>query len=73
MSATVFKFCIHNEDNHVYYCKQNQDAKIYFCLFFYFPFFYLSLQCFLSKISQELLDLEFLNLVQTLDMTSCTV
>ena len=26
MSATVFKFCIHNEDNQVYYCKQNQGC-----------------------------------------------
>ena len=34
MSATVFKFCIHNEYNQVYYCKQNQDAEIYFCLLF---------------------------------------
>ena len=34
MSSTVFKFCIHNEDNQVYYCKQNQDAGIYFCLLF---------------------------------------
>ena len=39
MSATVFKFCIHNEDNQVYYCKQNQDAKIYFCLLFLFSDF----------------------------------
>ena len=36
ISATVFQFCIHNEDNQVYYCKQNQDAEIYFCLLFLF-------------------------------------
>ena len=30
MSATVFKYCIHNEDNQVYYCKQNQGAEIYY-------------------------------------------
>ena len=39
MSATVFKFCIYNEDNQVYYCKQNQDAEIYFCHYFLFFFF----------------------------------
>ena len=39
MSATVFKFCIHIEDNQVCYCKQNQGAEIYFCLLFLFlPF-----------------------------------
>ena len=39
MSATVFKFCIHIEDNQVCYCKQNQGAEIYFCLLFlFFPF-----------------------------------
>ena len=59
ISATVFIFCIHNEDNQVLYCKQNQMLRFIFAFFFYFPFFYLSLQCFLSKISQELLDLEF--------------
>ena len=41
ISATVFKVCIHNEDNQVYYCKQNQAAEIYFCLLFLF-FFYLN-------------------------------
>ena len=42
MRATVFKLCIHNEDNQVYYCKQNQGAEIYFgLLFLFFPFFYL--------------------------------
>ena len=45
MSARVFKFCIHNEDDQVDYCNQNQGAEIYFCLLFlFFPFFYLSLQ-----------------------------
>ena len=37
MRATVFKFCIHNEYNQVYYCKQKQGAENYFCLLF--PFF----------------------------------
>ena len=36
MSASVFKFSIHNEDSHVYCCKQNEDAEIYFCLLFLF-------------------------------------
>ena len=45
MSASVFKFCIHNEDNQVYNYKQNQGAEIYFCiLFLFFPFFHLSFQ-----------------------------
>ena len=35
-SATVFKFCMHNENNQVVYCKQNQGAEIYFCLLFLF-------------------------------------
>ena len=39
MGARVFKYCIHNEDNQVYYCKQNQGAEIYFCLLFLFFFF----------------------------------
>ena len=39
MSATVFKYCIHDEDNQVYYCKQNHDAEIYFCLLFLFFLF----------------------------------
>ena len=38
MSARVFKFCIHNEDNKVYYCKQNQGAELYFCLLLFFLF-----------------------------------
>ena len=39
MSATVFKYCIHNKDNQVYYCKQNQGAEIFFVFFFCFSFF----------------------------------
>ena len=42
ISATVFKLCIHNEDNEVYYCKQNQNAEIYFCLLFLFLLFSIS-------------------------------
>ena len=42
MSAIVFKFCIHNEDNQVYYCKQNLGAMIYFCLLFLFFLFTIS-------------------------------
>ena len=39
MSAKVFKFFIHDEDNQMYYCKQNQGAEIYNCLLFlFFPF-----------------------------------
>ena len=53
--------------------NKTKMLRFIFAFFFYFPFFYHSLQCFSSKISRELLDLEFLNLVQTLDMTSCTV
>ena len=62
------------------YCvKENNGVYIYcFLLFPFFYFFHLSLQCnayenFPSKISQELLDLGFLNLVQGFGMTSCTV
>ena len=39
MSATVFKYCIYNEDNQVYNCKQNQGAEIYFCLLILFFLF----------------------------------
>ena len=42
MSARALKFCIHNEDNQVYYCKQNQSAMIYFCLLFLFFLFTIS-------------------------------
>ena len=39
MSTRVFKFCICDEDNEVYFCKQNQAAEIYFChLFLFSPF-----------------------------------
>ena len=39
MSDEVFKLCIHDEDNQVYYCKQNEGAEIYFrLLFLFFPF-----------------------------------
>ena len=36
-SARVFKFCIHDEDNQVYYCKKH-GAEIYICLILFFPF-----------------------------------
>ena len=42
MSATVFKFCIHNEDNQVYNYKQNQGAAICFYLLFLFFLFSIS-------------------------------
>ena len=46
ISATVFKLCIHNEDNQEYYCKQNQGVEILLLpSFSIFPFFYLSIQC----------------------------
>ena len=34
MSASVFKFCIHDEDNQVYNYKQNQGAEIFTFAFF---------------------------------------
>ena len=79
VEARVFRFCIHLEGGQVYCVKEIQGANIYFCLLFQFFFFYhLSFLCyayghFLSKISQELLDLGFWNFVQSFDMTSCTV
>ena len=42
ISAAVFKLCIHNEDNQVYYCKQNQGAEFFFYLFFLFFIFSIS-------------------------------
>ena len=42
MSSTVFKFCIHNKDNQVYYCKQHQGAETYFCKVFSIFLFFLS-------------------------------
>ena len=39
ISATVFKLCVFNEDNQVYYCKQNQGTEIYFYLLFLFSLF----------------------------------
>ena len=79
MSATVFKFCIHNEYNQVYYCKQNQGCwDLILSSFSIFSFFQsltprLCIWKFSSKISPELLDLEFWNLVQTSDMRSCII
>ena len=61
----VFKFCIHLQRIEVYCVKENQDAKISFAfLFTFFPFFpSLTPGKFVSKISQELLQLGFWNLV----------
>ena len=77
ISARVFKFCLHDEDNQVYNCKQNQGAKFYFCLLFlFFPFSIshskVRIWKFSSKISQKLLKLRVWNLVQTSGMTDCT-
>ena len=58
ISATVFKLCIHNEDNQVYYCKkQNQAAEIYFCLLF--QFFFLSLNPILFVMNTEIFVKDF--------------
>ena len=39
ISPTVFKFCIHDEDNQMYNCKHNQGSENNFCLVFYFSIF----------------------------------
>ena len=45
MCASVFKFCLHDEDNKVCNYGQTQVAEIYFCLLIlFFPFFHLSFQ-----------------------------
>ena len=74
----VFKFCIHIESecpSIMWDRKGNQDAEIYFVFFSHFPSItpvqYIGK--FVSKISQELLPLEYLNLVQMLRITSCIV
>ena len=58
--------------------NKTKVPRFIFAFFSIFSFFSLSLQGnkngnFLSKISQELLDLGFWNLVQTSGMTGCTV
>ena len=68
VEARVFRFCIHLEGGQVICVEENQGANIYFA--FFFIFFLPSLLCnayghFPSKISQELLDLGLLNLVQS--------
>ena len=66
MGACVFKFRVHFQVGKVYCVNENQDANLHFAFFFqFFYFFLLSLlyntigHFFLSKISQQLLDLGF--------------
>ena len=63
--ASVFKCCVHLQVGKVYCVNENKDANPYFSFFSFFYFFLLSLlyytygHFFLSKISQQLLDLGF--------------
>ena len=63
--ASVFKCCVHLQVGKVYCVNENKDANPYFSFFFIFLFFpsvTLILYIwtfFLSKISQQLLDLGF--------------
>ena len=69
ISATVFKFCIHNEDNQVYYCKQRFNSAFFFFCFPLFVHFSFSLTNFLLQISQLLF--EPLNFVYNMRTTKC--
>ena len=66
IGASVLKFCVHLQVGKVYCLKGNEDANPHFAFFFiFFHFFLLSLlyntygHFFLSKISQQLLELGF--------------
>ena len=70
IGASVFTFCVHLQVDKVYCENENQDAYFHFAFFFQFfnfpsvtPIKYIW-TFFLSKISQQLLDLGFWNLVQ---------
>ena len=74
MKAGVFKFCIHLQRVEVYWVKENHNAEIYFAFFYVSSLTpMLCTEKFVSKIFQELLHLEFWNLVQTLGTTPCIV
>ena len=68
IGATVFKFYVHLQVGKVYCVNGNEGANSHFAFFFQFSFFssityIIHMGIFLSKISQQLLELEFLNLV----------
>ena len=69
MRARVFKFCIHMESGRVYCGTENKTAEIYFAFFFLFSISHsnvIYIGKFVTNISQELLHIEFCNLVQML-------
>ena len=63
IGASVFKFCVHFQVGKVYCVNENKDANPYFAFFFQFFIFsfchsyIIHMDIFLSKISQQLLDL----------------
>ena len=67
IGASVFKFCVHLQEGKVYCVNGNLDAYPHFAFFFHFFFFsffqsyiiYIYRHFFLSKISQQLLELGF--------------
>ena len=65
IGVSVFKFCVHLQVGKLYCVNENKDAKLILSSFFNFSFFLLSplyntnRHFFLSKISQQLLDLCF--------------
>ena len=66
IGASVFKFCVHLRVGKVYCANDNKDANPYFAFFLSFFFIFsfcrsyiIHMDIFLSKISQQLLDLGF--------------
>ena len=63
IGPSVFKFCVHLKVGKVYCVNENKDANPYFAFFFQFFIFsfcrsyIIEWTFFLSKISQQLLDL----------------
>ena len=63
IGASVFKFCMHLKVGKVYCVNENKDANPYFAFFFQFFIFsfcrsyIIEWTFFLSKISQQLLNL----------------
>ena len=71
--ARVFKFCIHIESSQVYWDRK-QTSKLYFGVFFLFSISHsnvIYIGKFVTNISQELLHIEFCNLVQMVWIICC--
>ena len=67
----ILKFSKKFDSDELYFVTKN--SHIFLIIPFICSFFFLSKELFLAKISQQLLDLRFSNLVQSLIVMSCIV